>query len=68
VLVAAIVGCLGLSSVVRAPAHRHAVRLLGVASLLWGLHTLWSVLPAPLLGGVHEGIWWNAVLARRPRW
>ncbi len=33
----------------------------GIGSLCWALHTIWSILPAPLLSDVHRGVWWTTL-------
>ena len=39
--------------------------LLGLlaGALLWALHSAWTVLPVPLLGGVHLPVWWTSLYA-----
>jgi signal transduction histidine kinase len=63
ILVGAIIGCLGIS-VLLLFARRPADTLygyFGFTALVWSLHTFWSIAPSPLLGGVHEGVWWTAM-------
>ncbi|MEO6747878.1 MAG: hybrid sensor histidine kinase/response regulator, partial [Caldimonas sp.] len=31
----------------------------GIGGLLWALHTLWTVLPGPILSQPHQSIWWT---------
>jgi signal transduction histidine kinase/CheY-like chemotaxis protein len=33
----------------------------GLGSLLWALHTVWSLMPGPLLPGVHNTVWWTSM-------
>ncbi|MBU6437497.1 MAG: hypothetical protein KGQ77_08215, partial [Betaproteobacteria bacterium] len=33
----------------------------GIGGLLWGGHTLWTLLPHPPLPPPHEAVWWNSV-------
>lgn len=62
-LVAAIIGCLGLSVLLlylRRPKDT-LYGYFGVAALAWGLHTLWSVLPTQLLPAHHNYLWWSVL-------
>jgi signal transduction histidine kinase/CheY-like chemotaxis protein len=61
-LVAAVMVCLGLSVLVmwlRRPVES-IYAFFGVAAVLWGLHTAWSVAPRPLLGPRHFAVWWTS--------
>src|SRR5262249_29574597 len=33
----------------------------GLGSLLWALHTAWSLMPGPLLPGLHNTVWWTSM-------
>jgi signal transduction histidine kinase/CheY-like chemotaxis protein len=62
-LVAAVMICLGLSVLliwVRRPMES-MYAWFGVAAVIWGLHTAWSVSPRTFLGPRHFSVWWDTV-------
>lgn len=62
-IVATVMGCLALC-VLLLWARRPTQRLygyFGTGALCWALHSAWTVLPAPLLYGVHLGVWWTSM-------
>jgi len=62
-LVATAIGCLALSVLLLWLRARSEplYGYFGVGALCWALHSAWTVLPVPLLPGVHNGIWWTAL-------
>jgi signal transduction histidine kinase/CheY-like chemotaxis protein len=62
-LVAAVMICLGLSVLLiwlRRPMES-MYAWFGVAALIWGLHTAWSVSPRTFVGPRHFSVWWDTV-------
>ncbi len=62
-IVATVMGCLALCVLVlwaRRPAQA-LYGYFGAGALCWALHSAWTVLPAPLLHGVHLGVWWTSM-------
>lgn len=64
-IVAAVIGCLGLSMVVLYLRLRSEAMYgyFGLGAMLWALHTAWTLWPRRLLSGVHLEVWWNALYA-----
>jgi len=64
-VVATIIGCLGLSVLLLWLRRRGETiyALFGVATLAWGLHTIWTVSPRLLLPQPHYGVVWTALYA-----
>ncbi len=64
-IVATVMGCLALCVLLlwlRRPSQSlHGY--FGAGALLWALHSAWTVLPVPLLGGVHLPVWWTSLYA-----
>ena len=62
-LVATSIACLGLCVLVLWARRREETLYgyFGGGALGWGLHSAWTVLPEPLLRGVHLGVWWTAL-------
>jgi len=61
IVAAAVIAALSLCVLVLS-ARRPADRLyayFGVGGMIWALHTVWTVLPDPLLQGPHFEIWWT---------
>ncbi len=62
-IVATVMGCLALCVLLlwaRRPA-QSSYGYFGAGALCWALHSAWTVLPAPLLHGVHLGVWWTSM-------
>jgi len=64
-IVAAVVGCLGLSVLVLFLRLRSEAMYgyFGLGAALWALHTAWTASPQRVLSGVHLGVWWNSLYA-----
>ena len=64
-IVAAVVGCLGMSVLVLFLRLRSEAMYgyFGLGATLWALHTAWTASPQRLLTGVHLGVWWNSLYA-----
>lgn len=62
-IVATVMGCMALSVLLlwlRRPSQTlHGY--FGAGALLWALHSAWTVLPYPLLTGVHLPVWWTTL-------
>lgn len=64
-VVAALIGCLGLSVLLIWLRRRQepVYGYFGVASVAWGVHTAWTVAPHELLPGIHRPVWWTTLYA-----
>jgi signal transduction histidine kinase/CheY-like chemotaxis protein len=64
-LVAALIGCLGLSVLLIWVRRRveSIYAIFGIASIAWGLHTAWTVSPRLFLPPLHFGVWWTTLYA-----
>jgi len=62
-IVATVMGCMALSVLLlwlRRPSQT-LQGYFGAGALLWALHSAWTVLPYPLLTGVHLPVWWTTL-------
>lgn len=61
-LAAAVVGTVGLCMVLLWARRRTALSgYFAAGTLAWSAHTFWSVLPWPLLIGLHYWVWWTSL-------
>ena len=62
-LVATTIACIAACVLVLWVRRRHETiyGYFGLGGLLWGLHSAWSLLPVPLLSGVHYVVWWTSM-------
>ncbi len=62
-MVGTIMVCLGSSVLTLWLRQRHdpTHAFFGIAAVAWGLHSLWTVLPASPLAGVHQTVIWTAL-------